>query len=304
MNKGSFSYFDCFFKNEQAKSILIYIFKYGKDDLKRKVLDALKVQGEGEGGEIEVYPNYPIKFLSQYRADLIIKLDSTLLLFSTNYKNLDLLKEKLKEDSLYEKKIICIYISCDDYSDYKGKNLLRSDFLNFSDCPNDIILKEFNNYLKDLEYQTYSFDKILLNEYTFTSTLGLYRYLSKKTSLKGLEIVSAREGDYPKIFEKDRCEIEGGFIYLELSNNNLYLKVQIKDNYDNSKIREECSKLFLSGVEGAKDNLWQRPKKMGYGQFMSIAIIDSLFLDEYVNLDLVLKVIKKASKDVLRIFLK
>ena len=157
------------------------------------------------------------------------------------------------------------------------------------------ILVDYYEHLKNIDAQHESYQKQPLATWGFLSWHGFYSKLQEEGIHGHWDYVANPRGGFNGFWwhwkDADSCRV-----YLQLENEKLCCKIQVKDKSKRSELRslwskiilEHCNKLVLSFI---------KPERFGNGEFMTVAILDEYRTTDkngMIDLQQTLATLKKA----------
>ena len=186
---------------------------------------------------------------------------------------------------------ICIYLKTGSEPEFslrkiqeKGYGVFsRQDFLNLLDkyerITNDIFC-DFRDRLKFLETSYSSFENKSIDDWDDLCWVGFYQVLEKEIDGLNWDAVNNPSGGFwCAVFPWEYWD--GYPVYIQIEQGSLCFKictdaeeVDLDENFDRRKIREEWSAIVLANAKLLQLKEVRRPDRFGYGKYMTVAVVD------------------------------
>lgn len=173
------------------------------------------------------------------------------------------------------------------------KTVSRKDIL---DClnqykGNNSLLLNYKKHLEKIEEETQSFRKLPVSEWGWYAWQGFYNELDSRLSLTSWNYVSNPAGGFLGAWWHFTRFDEEGKMYLQFEEQKLCFKIYYEGERERSKVRTEMHERLLSIAKEKNHLEISRPARFGAGFYMTIAIVDPVYMfgNSIVDIDLLIE---------------
>ena len=217
----------------------------------------------------------------------------------------------LKEDGFSDDQVIPVYVQTGDQGSYRGVKaagyaVMRRDELiallqsYLQEGGLDSIARDFHDYLKDIESRVEAFRSHPIAEWDWYAWQGFYSELQHQLRDGEWGYVANPSGGFLGFWWHWHSEDESEQ-YLQIEQGSLCFKISVNDAVKRSDLRTKWLVRILKSAHKA-NFLVVKPKRLGMGQTMTVAVFDGDFRsvksDGMLDLSSTLRVLRTAA-DVL-----
>ena len=172
------------------------------------------------------------------------------------------------------------------------KTISRKDIINCLNQykGNNALLLNYIKHLEKIEEETQSFRKLPVSEWGWYAWQGFFNELDSRLSLTSWNYVSNPSGGFLGAWWHFTRFDEDGEMYLQFEEQKLCFKIYYEGERERSEVRTEMYERLLS-IAGKNNYLEiSRPTRFGAGFYMTIAIVDPIYLfgNSIVDIDLLI----------------
>ena len=230
---------------------------------------------------------------------------------TTNHSNqLKIYLDKILKKDFKPNNIIPIYLKTGDQSNYKDVRnkgyspFIRTDFLNVLNYGKQLgvknsIFTDYYYYLKKIDDEVNSYKILEISQWRHRRHwIGFYIELQKQLGQGDWSYIANPRGGFMGFWWYWKKDTDS-YKYLQLEENKLCFRIEVKDKSKQSSFRNSWCKMLINSEEKFGLNIY-RPSRLGKGTWMTAAILDSDYrqTDEDGKLDMekTITLLRKAEK--------